>query len=192
MKDTEGVRGPTPGPKKARAGGSEKLRLSKAVSARTEQHGPGLPRPEPEERPILDDRVPALLFEALASVQAAIVSASQRVPYGVLRQTVAIAEEEKRELARAAQKVVAKHADFFVQHKDALEFVTALMAVNSTRMDYLLSAIDQSVASAEPIGCESPGGHVCSAGEALGIALIVLAPLGLLAVVLIVEHLRRN
>jgi hypothetical protein len=149
-------------------------------------------RPQSEERSILDERVPGLIFDSLATVQAAIVSASKEMPYGALRQAMALGEQEKRELTSAARTVAAKYPAFFAQHKDGLEFVAALMAINAAKIDQLLSLIDQSDGphvAAEPSPSE---GHVCSARAALGIALIVLAPLGFLAVLLIVEHLRRK
>jgi hypothetical protein len=172
-----------PGPvrKKARHVKSAPLGSKQGISARSLS----------EERPILDERVPGLLFDSLATVQAALVSASKEMPYVALRQAMALGEQEKRELTSAAQAVAAKYPTFFSQHKDGLEFVAALMAINAAKIDQLLTLIDQlngPLLAAEPGPSE---GQVCSARAALGIAVIVLAPPWLLAVVLILEHLRR-
>jgi hypothetical protein len=159
---------------------------------RGKQDGSEGSRPQAEERPSLDGRIPGLLFDSLASVQAAIVSASKGVPYRTFRQAMALDQQEKHELTSAAQAVAVKHPAFFAQHKDALEFATVLTAINAAHMDHLFSLLgqsDDSPAQAEPI---PPVEHVCSAREALGMALIVLAPLGLFALVLLIQHLRRK
>jgi|HubBroStandDraft_6_1064221.scaffolds.fasta_scaffold260399_2 hypothetical protein len=177
--------GTVPGPvrKKARHVKSAQLSGKQGISERAHSQS--------EERPILDERVPGLIFDSLATVQAALVSASKEMPYGALRQAMALGEQEKRELTSAAHAVAAKYPAFFSKHKDGLEFVAALMAINAAKIDQLFSLIDHlngPLLAAEPSASE---GHVCSAPAALGIALIVLAPLWLLAVVLILEHIRR-
>jgi hypothetical protein len=148
--------------------------------------------PQPEARPILDERVLGLLFDSLTSVQAAIVSATEGMPYGGLRQAMALGEQEKRELTRATQAVVAKHPAFFLKHKSALEFATVLTAINAAHMDHLLLLIDQVDGLPAPAAAEMLGQHVCSASEALAIALIVLAPSGIFALVLFIQRLRRK
>jgi hypothetical protein len=158
----------------------------------SEQHGSESSGPQSEGCSILDERIPGLLFESLASVQAAAVSASQGIPYRALRRAMALESNEKSELTHAAQAVAAKHPAFFSQHKDALEFVAVLMAINAAQMEHLLSLMDQFDGSPAPSAPGPMGNHICSVREALGIALIVLAPLGLLALVLLVQHLRRN
>ncbi len=165
----------------------KKTQSPKSARASGKQYGSKRSHPQPEERPILDERVPGLLFDSLASVQAAIVSASKELPYRALRQAMAIGEQEKRELTRAAQAVAAKHAAFLSQHKDALEFVVGLTAINAAQMDQLLLLIDQSDGSPGPAESCPSGEHVCSAREALAIAVIVLAPLALLALILILK-----
>ncbi len=165
----------------------KKTQSPKSARASGKQYGSKRSHPQPEERPILDERVPGLLFESLATVQAAIVSASEKVPYRVLRQTMAIGETEKCELARAAQAVAAKHAAFLSQHKDALEFVVGFMAVNAAQMDHLLSLVDQLDGSSAHAESGPSVEHVCSAREALAVAGIVLAPLALLALILILK-----
>lgn len=95
-------------------------------------------------------------------------------------------------MTSAAQAVAVKHPAFFAQHKDALEFATVLTAINAAHVDHLFSLLgqsDDSPAQAKPV---PPVEQVCSAREALGMALIVLAPLGLFALVLLIQHLRRK
>ncbi len=162
------------------------------ASPRRKLDGSERPRPQPEERPVLDERVPGLLFDSLASVQAAIISATKGLPYGAVRQAMALDPQEKHELTSAAQAVAAKHPAFFAEHKDAIEFVAVLMAFKAVQMDHLLSLLGQSDRSPVPAESGPSGEHVCSAREALAIAFIVLAPLGLLALVLLIQHWRRN
>ena len=145
--------------------------------------------PKPEGRPVLDERVPGLLFDSLATLQAAILSASKKVPYKVMRQAMVIDEQEKCELTRATLAVANQYPTFFSQHKDSLEFVAALMVINAAQVDDLLSLIDQSDIS---LSSDGSSGYVCSGRQALGIGLIVLAPLAILAVVFIVKHWRKN
>jgi hypothetical protein len=114
-------------------------------------------------------------------VQAAIMGASKGIPYEVLRQTMVLGKEKRNELTSAAQAVAAKYPAFFAEHKDLVEFVTVLMAFKAAQMDHLLSLLGQSDASPAPAEPGPPKDHVCSAREALAIALIILAPLGLLA-----------
>ncbi len=148
--------------------------------------------PQPEARPILDERVLGLLFDSLTSVQAAVVSATEGMPYRTLRQGIALGEQEKHELTRATQAVVAKHPTFFLEHKNALEFATVFTAINTAHMDHLLSLVGQADGSPAPVAAETLEGHVCSASEAVAVALIVLAPLGVLALVLLIQRLRRK
>ena len=158
---------------------------------RGKQDGSERSHPQPAARPILDERIPGLLSDSLTSVQAAIMSASEGLSYRTLRQAMTLGEQEKNELTSAAQAVAAKHPAFFAQHKDALELVIALTAFNAAHMDHLFSLLGQSDDSPAPKPVP-PGEHVCSAHEALGMALIVLAPLGLFALVLLIQHLRRK
>ena len=193
MKGAGAVPRPPLGPQQEALGPvRKKTRPAKSARLGGKQYFSERSRPQVEERPVLDERVPGLIFDSLATVQAAIVSASKEMPYRALRQAMALGEQEKHELTSAAQAVAAQYPAFFSQHKDGLEFVAGLMAINAAKIDHLLSLIDQSDGS--PVRAESgpSGEHVCSARVALGIALIVLAPLGLLAVVLIAEHLRRK
>jgi hypothetical protein len=105
---------------------------------------------------------------------------------------MALGQQEKHELTSAAQAVAAKHSAFFAQHKDAVEFATVLTVINAAHMDHMFSLLGQSDGSPALAQPGPPGEHVCSAREAMGMALIVLAPLGLLALVLVIQHWRRN
>ena len=166
----------------------KKTRQAKSAPSGAHQRS----RPQPEARPILDEGVLGLLFDSLTSVQAAVVSATEGMPYRTLRQAMALGEQEKHELTRATQAVVAKHPAFFLEHKNALEFATVFMAINAAHMDHLLSLISQSDGAPTPAAAETLGQHVCSASEAVAVALIVLAPLGVFALVLLIQRLRRK
>lgn len=168
-----------------------KTRRTKSARFGDKRSRPQPSRAQFEERPILDERVPGLIFDSLATVQAAIISASKEIPYRALRQAVAIAEQEKHELTSAAQAVAAKHSAFFSQHRDALELVASLMAINAAQMDHLLSLIDQSDGLPAPAELGPSEEHVCPAREALGIAVVVLAPLALLALILILKRRKK-
>lgn len=148
--------------------------------------------PQSKAGSIFDECLCGLLFDALSSVETAILSATERAPYASFRQLLAFGEEERGELTKATQAVVAKHAVFFSKHKNAVEFALVLTALGAAKVDHLLSAMDP---------CEGPspgaqehafGGHVCSPREALSIALIVLAPLGILGLALLIQHFRRK
>jgi len=128
--------------------------------------------------PALDERVPGLLFDSIACVQAVILSASRNLPYGEVRQVIAYSKGEKCELTRAALAVAAKHPAFFSQHKEILEFAVAWARVNAAQMEQLYSLADER------------GERVCSVREAVGVALIVLAPLAILTLVLIMKPRR--
>src|SRR5690242_3663201 len=71
----------------------KKTRQAKSASSGPQQR----PHPQPETRSILDERVLGLLFDSLTTVQAAIVSATEGMPYRSLRQAMALGEQEKRE-----------------------------------------------------------------------------------------------
>lgn len=170
----------------------KKAARTKSAHARGMQDGSEPSRPQPEARSNLDERIPGLLWDSLTRVQAAIMSASKSIPYEALRQTMVLGKEEKNELTSGAQAVAAKYPAFFAEHKDVIEFVTVLTAFKALQMDHLLSLLSQSDRSPVPAESGPSGEHVCSAREALAIVFIVLAPLGLLALVLLIQHLRRN
>jgi hypothetical protein len=170
---------------------SKEAGRTKPAQARGRQDGCERFRPQ-TQRSILDERIPGLLSDSLTSVQAAIMSASEGLPYRTVRQAMALGQEEKNELTSAVQAVVAKYPAFFAPHKDAFEFATVLTAINAAHMDHLFLLLGQSDTPPGPAEPDPPAEHVCSTREALGMALIVLAPLGLLILVLLIQHWRKN
>jgi hypothetical protein len=153
----------------------KKMRQTKTASSGAKQHGSEHSQPPLGQHPILDERITGVLFDSLASVQAAILSATGGLPYGAVRQAMAIGEQEKVELTRAAQAVAAKHPAFFLKHKQLFEFTAALTAINAAHVDHLLSFA-------------LSGDRGCSTREALFAALSILAPLVIVAIVLIVKR----
>ncbi len=167
-------------------------KAARTKHTRGKQDGSESSRPQPEVHSNLDERILGLLWDSLTRVQAAIVSASKGLPYAALRQAMALGQQEKNELTSASQAVAAKYPAFFAEHKDVIEFVAVLTAFKAVQMDHLLLLLGQSDRSPVPAESGPSGEHVCSAREALAIAFIVLAPLGLLALVLLIQHWRRN
>lgn len=137
-----------------------------------------LSKPSPA-RPALDISVSELFLDALAPLQAAIASAAARVPYIAVRGVMDVDEESRGEVVRAFEAVVAKHAGFFAEHRSAIEFTGPLMALNAAKVDHLLVLAGASQAEAgQPL-------QPCSMAETFAIGCIVLAPLALLALILI-------
>lgn len=130
-------------------------------------------RGEPTDRqppPQLDDRLPGLLLDALAPVEAAIGSAFTGLPYSTLRACAGTDEDSRRELLCATQAMVAAHPDFFVEHRSAIELFVPLMAISAAQLDQLLMFVDAEQArSGLPM-------QPFSAGQALMTALVVLMP----------------
>ncbi len=176
------------GPEQKTLAMQKNRRHAKSANSGTHQRS----GPQPEEPSLLDERVLGLLFDSLTTVQAAVVSATEGMPYRTLRQAMALGEQEKHELTRATQAAVAKHPAFFLKHKNALEFATVFTAINAAHMDHLLSLVGQGDDSTAPAAAETLGEHVCSPREAVAIALVVLAPLGICALVLLIQRLRRK
>ena len=143
---------------------------------------PHPPQSHTSSQPVLDQRVPELLLDAISSVKAAIVSASARLPYGEARQAMAVDEQEQQELTRALREAAERHPAFFRQNKTEIEFCVAWAAVHAAQIDSLLILTDNTNTMEEP-GC-SPRGS-------LFVALLVLGPLLIFAVISIVQHLRR-
>ncbi len=152
-----------------------------ASSERRRRHS-NQSQPDPERQPALDERVPALLLDAISSVQAVIASASMRLPYGEVRQSTAVSEEQKRQLTHAIREVAEKYPAFFTQNKAAIDFSVAWAAVHAAHFDNLFALTDRTNTGEEPC---------CSRGDALLAGLLVLGPLLIFAVVSIVHHLRR-
>jgi hypothetical protein len=147
---------------------------TKTKGARTEHRRP---------RPVLDERLPGLLFEALATVQAVFASANTEGPYTEVRQAIALNEEEKCELACAVQAAAAKHSEFFTQHREVIEVATIWTAIHAQKVNAVYATFDAMQAESG-----QAGGKVCSTREALVDALIILAPLVLLAFVVILQR----
>lgn len=198
MKKSPVVASAPHGPEQKASGLQRKSREVRKLPTPTgKQQGCDRLRPKQADGSALDERIPGLLLDSLTTVQTAILSATERTPYRVLRQAIAISEAEKSELTTAAQAVAAKHPDFFCEHKDALEFALALTALTAMKFDHLLTAMDQSLTDEPNLSPamardEVSGQHICSAREALAIALVVLAPLAILALALLIPHLRRK
>lgn len=175
MKKSRTAPNALPGPEQEALSLPKKMRQTKTASYGAKQHGSEHSPPQPGRDSVLDERIPGLLFDSLASVQAAILSATGGVPYRTLRQASVIGEQEKDELTRAAQAVAAKHPAFFLKHKQLFELTAALAAINTAHADRLLSSAPS-------------GDHGCSKGEALFASLFILAPLVIVAIVLIVKR----
>ena len=140
------------------------------------------PHPQIERGPVLDERVSTMLLEAISSVNAAIASANTKLTYAEARQAMAVDEEEKRELTSAVQEIVNKHSAFFSENKAAIELCVAWAAVHAAHVDNFSALADSTNTVKEA---------ACSPGEAFLVALLVLGPLAIFAVVSIVRHLRR-
>jgi hypothetical protein len=138
------------------------------------------------EPPALDERVPGLLLESLASVQAAIASASTGLPYSDLRKALRIGEDEKRELTSAAVSAAAEHPAFLSQHKDVLELAIVWAGMHAQRVDHLFSRGD------EQGEAKAQSEHVCTGREAFFSALVILAPLLIFVVVQFLQYRRSN
>ena len=164
-----------PGPEQEALSLPKKMRQTKTASSGAKQDGSEHSPPRPGRDSVLDERIPGLICDSLASVEAAILSATEGLPYGAVRQAMAIGEQERVELTRAAQAVATKHSAFFLKHKQLFEFTAALTAINAAHVDHLLSFAP-------------PNDGGCTKGEALFASLAILAPLVIVAIVLIVKR----
>ncbi len=147
---------------------STKLKLVQSPSS-------GFPHQAVQGSPVLDERLPGLLLDALAPIEAAIASAMTGAPYTIVRGAMDLGEDHRSKLLHAAQAAVAAHSDGFAEHRSAIEFVLGLTAINAGQMDTLLTLLD-----AEQVGAGQPA-KPCSTRDAAVIGLIVLAPVLLLA-----------
>ncbi len=172
-----------------RKGRTKAVTLPESLPPGTSPHHPACPSATSEPQPPFDECLPGLFFEALTTLQAAAMSAIEQVPYSALRKAAALTDKQKQELASATAAVLSKHHAFIAQHKTALECGGIITALFAAKVDALLTMID----SCEPLpaaGQCAHAAHVCSRRELLGIALVVLAPLSILGVFLLIEHLR--
>src|SRR5262249_51490660 len=71
---------------------------------------------------VLDDRTLTMLLDAISSVSAAIVSATEGLPYIEARKEIAPNEEEKLPVSRAIKRVASQYESFFTENKVILEF----------------------------------------------------------------------
>lgn len=148
---------------------------TKAKSARLERRASvTASKHQPADNRALDDRLPGLLLDALAPIEAVIGSAVTGLPYSALRTAAAVDEDGRRELLRAAQVAAAAHQDFLAERRSEVEFLVPLMAITAAQVDQLFTLLD-----AERTGSGQPP-QACSPREALLVGLIVLAPVLLL------------
>ena len=131
---------------------------------------------------VLDSRLPGLFLDALTPVEAAIASAATRLPYVAMRSVVSLDEDRRGEILNATQAVVAKHPDFFAEHRSEIEFFVSLTAVTAAQVDHLVTLVDTEQAGSKQLA------KPCSAVEALAIALFVFAPLALFALILVLKR----
>jgi hypothetical protein len=123
----------------------------------------------------LDERLPSLLLDALAPVEAAIASVATQASYAAMLSAVNIDQDRRHEILRATEAVVAKHPGFFAEYRSELEFLVPLMAINATQVGHVFMQQAGSRQLVKP----------CSAAEALVIGLMVFAPLALLALIFV-------
>ena len=148
-------------------------------------HSTGGPQTRAKDLPLFDERLPGLLLDSLAPVEAAIVSAATGIGYREARQAAKIGEDEKLQFSDALAQLAAKHASFVVAHEPLFEFVAVFSAVHAAHVDHLFTIARNSEAPGAEAEPPQPGGQACSKREALVAALVVLAPLVIAAIVLI-------
>jgi hypothetical protein len=137
-------------------------------------------------RPVLDERVPGLLLDSLASVQAALASAPTGLSYSDMRKAAAIAEDEKRELTSAALSMAAEHPAFFSQHRDVLEFAVVWAGMHAARVDHLFALRDAKRETG------APNEHACTGREAVLFTVVILAPLLIFILFQVLQSRRGN
>jgi hypothetical protein len=105
----------------------------------------------------------ALALDSLFRVQALVVSSLAAVPYEAARVALDLRADEKAKLTEAARQVINKHPAFFSEHREAIEVVVGLTAVQGAWLDQLMLA---TTADRPP-----------TRGEVLGGLLILFSPL---------------
>lgn len=163
------------GSKKTPRGSSNPQRASAATSRKPQL-----------QRPVLDERVPGLLLDSLASVQAALASACTAVPYSDIRNALAVTDDEKRELTSMALSIAAEHPAFFSQHRDVLEFAVVWAGMHAVRVDHLFALGDEQPET----GARNE--RACTGREAVFFALVILAPLLIFVFVQALKFRRGN
>ena len=140
-----------------------------------------------DARPLLDERLPGLLLDSFAPVEAAIVSAATGIGYGEARQAVTIGEDEKLQFSHALAQLASKHASFVAAHEPLFEFVAVFSAVNAAHVDHAFTLAKNSEGAGVEAEPPQPTDQACSKREALVAALVVLAPLVIAVIALIVK-----
>jgi hypothetical protein len=87
-----------------------------------------------------DDRWRDLALDSLFRVQALVVSSAAGVPYVAARNFLDLRSEEKAKLTQAARQVIDKHPAFFSEHREAIEVVVGLTAIQGAWLDHLMLA----------------------------------------------------
>jgi hypothetical protein len=83
---------------------------------------------------------PDQALDSFFRVQALITSSVARVPYAAARDAMALCEEERARLKAATENVIRRHATFFEEHRDAIQVVVGLTAVQGAWLDQLMLA----------------------------------------------------
>jgi len=93
-----------------------------------------------------------LTLDALATLEALLVSHAAVVPYGTARAAVDLLRNEQNELAEALRQVVAKHNALPAEWTDALGLGVTLTAMQAAQLDPLLRTIDKPLSLWEVCG----------------------------------------
>ena len=139
-----------------------------------------------QRTPQLDDRLPGLLLDALAPIEAAIASAGTGVPYAAMRSAMEVDEIGRRKVLSATKAVIAEHPQFFAEHHSAFEFIVPFMAITAAQVDQLLKHTAAQHAESEKAS------QPCSWREAVIISALVLGPVLLLAGFAIYKLLKKG
>ena len=150
--------------------GARCARLDEELAAARANIGArGEPIQEPEERPVLDERLPGLWLDAFTPIVAVSASAATGAPYTAIRAAMNSDEDRRDEFTRAAQQAAAS-SPWFAAHRDEIELAIALTAITAAHLDRMLTLAD-----AEQVGAGLEPDS-CSKHDAWLVGLIVLAP----------------
>jgi hypothetical protein len=139
------------------------------------------PTPAPP-RAVSDEHVPELFFNSLWSLQAGIASAATSRPYIETRQIFALSEEERQRLNAAAVNLMNKHSEFFTNNRDIVELLAGVTGGTAAMMDKAEAMMAEAAAEVN----KEPRAY--TKHEALSIGVLILAPLAVIAIVLIWKH----
>lgn len=160
-------------------------RLDQELAAMRPNIGAHGEPPESLPAPFCDERLPGLLLDALAPVQAAMASATTGAPYTAVRAAMDVDNRRRDEFSRAVQ-VAAARSDWFAEHRDGIEVIVGIMAISAARVDMLLQFADAERAG---VGLEP---EPCSTRDAVVIGLIVLTPVLLAAGFVLYKLLKKG